>query len=327
MSHSTMYDPKFDAGLWLSSVVDNSGDAILSKTLDGVITSWNAGAEKLFGFSAAEAIGQPITLIIPEDRLHEEAEIIGKLRAGERVDRFETVRRRSDGEPVHIEVTISPVRNAEGEIIGASKIARDIGERLRHAEDQRLLVREMHHRIKNLLSIVQGLVSVGRRRADDVDDFADNLSSRIIALGAAQQLVLGLPGEERSGAALSELIGAVLEPYRDEGQITVAQCDAPVGAGASTSLALLMHELATNAVKYGALSNSDGLLQVDISMTQGNVTIAWRERGGTFDNGDQGFGTELMRAAMRGLGGTIEQAWRDSERVVTICLARDHLTR
>ena len=128
MSHSTMYDPKFDAGLWLSSVVDNSGDAILSKTLDGVITSWNAGAEKLFGFSAAEAIGQPITLIIPEDRLHEEAEIIGKLRAGERVDRFETVRRRSDGEPVHIEVTISPVRNAEGEIIGASKIARDIGE-------------------------------------------------------------------------------------------------------------------------------------------------------------------------------------------------------
>ena len=156
MSHSTMYGPKFDAGLWLSSVVDNSGDAILSKTLDGVITSWNAGAEKLFGFSAAEAIGQPITLIIPEDRLHEEAEIIGKLRAGERVDRFETVRRRSDGEPVHIE------------IIGASKIARDIGERLRHAEDQRLLVREMHHRIKNLLSIVQGLVSVGRRRADDI---------------------------------------------------------------------------------------------------------------------------------------------------------------
>ena len=74
MSHSTMYDPKFDAGLWLSSVVDNSGDAILSKTLDGVITSWNAGAEKLFGFSAAEAIGQPITLIIPDYRLHEEAE-------------------------------------------------------------------------------------------------------------------------------------------------------------------------------------------------------------------------------------------------------------
>lgn len=325
MSHSTMYDPKFDAGLWLSSVVDNSGDAILSKTLDGIITSWNAGAEKLFGFTAAEAIGQPITLIIPEDRLHEEVDIIGKLRAGERIDRFETVRRRSDGEPVYIEVTISPVRNAAGEIIGASKIARDIGERLRHAEDQRLLVREMHHRIKNLLSIVQGLVSVGRRRADDVDDFADDLSSRITALGAAQQLVLGLPGEEQPGAALSEVIGAVLEPYRDDGQVTVARCDAPVGARASTSLALLLHELATNAVKYGALSNLDGRLVVDISTMGATVTIAWRERGGSEDNGDQGFGTELMRAALRGLGGTIERAWRDGERVVTICLARDQL--
>ncbi|MEJ5979590.1 PAS domain S-box protein [Novosphingobium sp. PS1R-30] len=121
MSQSTMYDPKFDAGLWLSSVVDNSGDAILSKTLDGIITSWNAGAERLFGFTANEAIGQPITLIIPEDRLHEEADIISKLRAGERIDRFETVRRRSDGASVHIEVTISPVRNAAGAIIGRQR--------------------------------------------------------------------------------------------------------------------------------------------------------------------------------------------------------------
>ncbi|MEJ5979591.1 HWE histidine kinase domain-containing protein [Novosphingobium sp. PS1R-30] len=184
----------------------------------------------------------------------------------------------------------------------------------------------MHHRIKNLLSIVQGLVSVGRRRAEDVDDFADDLSSRITALGAAQQLVLGLPGEEQPGAALSEVIGAVLEPYRDDGQVTVAQCDAPVGARASTSLALLLHELATNAVKYGALSNPDGRLVVDISTMEANVTIAWRERGGSEDNGDRGFGTELMRAALHGLGGTIEQAWQDGERVVTICLARDQLT-
>jgi PAS domain S-box-containing protein len=323
MSHSTLYDPKFDAGLWLSSVVENSGDAILSKTLNGIITSWNAGAEKLFGFSAAEAIGQPITLIIPEDRLQEEADIIGKLRAGERIDRLETVRRRRDGEPVHIEVTISPVHNAAGEIIGASTIARDIGERLRYAENQRLLVREMHHRIKNLLSIVQGLVRVGRRRADDVNDFANDLSSRITALGAAQQLVLGLPDEEEP--ALSEVFRAVLEPYRNEGQITIARCDAPVGANASTSLALLLHELATNAVKYGALSHSDGQLTVDITVANATITIAWREYGGSYDNGDQGFGTELMSAALRGLGGTIDKAWHGGERVVTICLARDQL--
>lgn len=93
-----------------------------------------------------------------------------------------------------------------------------------------------------------------------------------------------------------------------------------MGARASTSLALLLHELAINAVKYGALSNPDGRLVVDIDTT---ITIAWRECGDSDDNGNQGFGTELMRAALRGLGGTIEQAWRDGERVVRICLERD----
>jgi two-component sensor histidine kinase len=100
------------------------------------------------------------------------------------------VRRKRSGEPVHIEVSISPVRDSSGAIIGASKIARDIGDRLRHAEEQALLVREMQHRIKNLLSVVQALVSVGRRRADDVGQFADELTSRIAALADAQQLVL-----------------------------------------------------------------------------------------------------------------------------------------
>ena len=98
-----------------------------------------------------------------------------------------------------------------------------------------------------------------------------------------------------------------------------------MGARASTSLALLLHELATKAVKYGALSNLDGRLVVDITTMGATVTIAWRERGGSEENGNQGFGAELMRAALRGLGGTIEQAWRGGERVVTICLARDQL--
>src|SRR5690606_10315943 len=115
-----------DPEVLLSAIVDSSTDAILSKTLDGIITSWNAGAERLFGYTRAEAVGRSITLIIPDDRLHEETEIISRLRRGERIERFETVRRKRGGEPVHIEVTISPVRNAQGEIVGASKIARDI---------------------------------------------------------------------------------------------------------------------------------------------------------------------------------------------------------
>ncbi len=115
----------------LASIVDFSDDAIVSKTLEGTITSWNRSAERLFGYSAAEAIGQHITLIIPSDRLEEEKEIIAKLKRGEKVDHFDTVRRRKDGSLLNLSLTISPVRDGSGRIIGASKVARDISERMR----------------------------------------------------------------------------------------------------------------------------------------------------------------------------------------------------
>lgn len=130
-------------GVLLASIVESSDDAIVSKTLDGIITSWNKGAERLFGYSANEAVGQPITLIIPLDRRDEETRIIESLRRGERIDHFETVRQRKDGSLLEISLTISPLRDAAGKIIGASKIARDISPRLRNerllAEQARLL--------------------------------------------------------------------------------------------------------------------------------------------------------------------------------------------
>ncbi len=119
------------AAVLLSAIVDSSDDAIVSKDLNGIITSWNQSAERLFGFTAAEAVGQPVTILIPFERLDEEPKILDRLRRGERVDHFETVRRRKDGELLDISLTISPVRNAQGVIVGASKIARDISERKR----------------------------------------------------------------------------------------------------------------------------------------------------------------------------------------------------
>lgn len=115
----------------LAAIVESSGDAIISKTLDGRITSWNAGAESIFGYPAEEAIGQPIGLIIPEERATEELGFIENLRRGEMIDHFETVRVRQDGRRIDVSVTISPIRDEEGVVIGASKIARDITERRR----------------------------------------------------------------------------------------------------------------------------------------------------------------------------------------------------
>src|SRR6185295_1769452 len=110
----------------LAAIIESSEDAIISKTLDGVIQTWNAGAERLFGYRAEEAIGRSITLIVPLERLDEEKEILARLSRGERIDHFETVRMTKDGGRVDISLTVSPIRDAGGRIVGASKVARDV---------------------------------------------------------------------------------------------------------------------------------------------------------------------------------------------------------
>jgi PAS domain S-box-containing protein len=128
-----------EAARKLAAIVDSSEDAIISKTLDSIIQSWNAAAERVFGYTAEEAVGRPITMLFPADRLDEEDRIIARIRAGERVEHFDTVRLRKDGTAIPISLTISPIRDREGRIIGASKIARDITERKRAEERLRLL--------------------------------------------------------------------------------------------------------------------------------------------------------------------------------------------
>ena len=115
---------------WLASIVKSSDDAIVSKNLDGIITSWNRGAERIFGYTVEEAVGQPITMVIPQDRHDEELSILTRIRRGERIDHFETVRQRKHGSLIVVSLaTFSPVKDAEGKIVGASKIARDLPSR------------------------------------------------------------------------------------------------------------------------------------------------------------------------------------------------------
>jgi len=128
------------ARVYLAAIVDFSEDAIIGKTLEGIVVSWNRGAERIFGYAAEEVLGRPITMLIPANRLDEEPTIIARIRGGERIEHFETVRRRKDGREVGVSLTISPIKNETGKIIGISKIARDITERQRaKAERERLL--------------------------------------------------------------------------------------------------------------------------------------------------------------------------------------------
>jgi PAS domain S-box-containing protein len=129
--------------LQLAAIIDSSDDAIISKTLEGIITSWNPGAERMFGYAAHEAVGKPMLMLFPPDRVNEEQEILTRIRHGERMEHFETARVRKDGGRIDVSVTISPIKDSHGRIVGASKIARDITEQKR--SEQRLLdtVREM----------------------------------------------------------------------------------------------------------------------------------------------------------------------------------------
>ncbi len=142
----------------LAAVVATSEDPIVTKNLLGVVTSWNASAERLFGYSAQEMIGQSILKIIPEDRYHEEEMILSRIAAGERIAHFETTRIAKSGKALEVSVSISPLLDASGAVTGASKIVRDVSERKLLERQVQTLSQEVAHRAKNLLTIVQSVV-------------------------------------------------------------------------------------------------------------------------------------------------------------------------
>ena len=252
------------------AIVEFSNDAIISKDLDGIITTWNPAAERIFGYTSEEIIGMPVTILIPPDRRDEEPGIIERIHRGERVDHYETVRQRKDGSLVDISLTVSPIKDAEGRIIGASKIARDITESKRAAEEQRLLFREMNHRVNNLLTLAGGIVTLSARSAKSPKDLAEQVRTRLGAIARAHELMLpgltGRPSEtSKRGTTLAALIRTIVSPYFDMDQgkqlrIVAAGPDLSIGESSITSWALLLHEFATNAVKYGALSSATAAL-------------------------------------------------------------------
>src|SRR5262249_40145183 len=157
-------------------------DAIVSKTLDGYITSWNTGATRIFGYEAEEMLGQSIKRIIPAELHGEEEQILAKLRRGERIEHFDTIRIAKDGRRIDISLTVSPVRDRTGRLIGASKVARDVTERKQAEKLQALLVGELNHRVKNTLATVQAIANQTVRMVKSPAEFATSFNGRLQAL-------------------------------------------------------------------------------------------------------------------------------------------------
>ena len=235
----------------------------------------------MFGYSAEEAIGRHVSLLIPAERQNEEPGIIERIRRGERVDHYETVRRRKDGSLVDISLTVSPIKNEAGQVIGASKIARDIVARKQAEAVQRLLLQEIKHRVKNTLGMVQAIATQTFREAPKSE--RDAFAGRLRALSNAHDL---LTQQALDQVSVHDTVQHALAPFQENRteRFQVSGEDVMLDANLALLLAMAIHELATNAVKYGALSNAEGTVTLDWgikpSECRRKLCLTWHENGG-----------------------------------------------
>ncbi len=413
-----------EAASRLAAIVESSEDAIISKSLHGIVNSWNSGAERMFGYTAEEMIGESIMKIVPPDNAHEETNILSTIRKGEAISPFETVRLHRNGHTIDVSIAASPIRNGQGVVVGASTIARDVTERHRHMETlrqnearlrlalrsaragawdydlqkrelhwspemfalygldpsdgdptreslalqivpshrkrarmefskailqggsftlefpiirpdsseiwtalvgdiikdeagravsargidqditerknwekrQAMLLRELSHRVKNSLAVIQSVARQTLRSSSSPRAFVDAFEGRIRSLAASHSL---LTEGGWSGARLDVIIRNQAAPLMEDfpRRYKLRGPNVVLTAEVATQLGLVLHELATNAAKYGSLSVSEGCVGIIWTASNGTLRLLWRERGGPPLKGEPakvGFGTLLV---------------------------------
>jgi PAS domain S-box-containing protein len=283
---------------WLASIIESSDDAIVSKTLDGRITSWNPGAVRLFGYAPEEIIGKPITTIVPPELYDEEAEVLARLRRGERVEHFETTRVAKDGRRIDVSLTVSPVRDEEGTIVGASKIARDIGERkraehlLRQAErrkDEFLAV--LAHELRNPLAPLRNAAELlcrqssaahSRIACEIIDRQLRQMTRMVDDMLDVSRITAGRVALEIDIVDMGELLGtaaASLQPAFDASQqrFTLTVPSEPLYVhGDRIRLLQVFSNLLQNANKY---TQRGGEVQVDLQRDENAVVVRVTDNG------------------------------------------------
>jgi PAS domain S-box-containing protein len=263
----------------LAAVIASSFDAIIAKDLNSTITDWNPAAERMFGYTAAEAIGRDVRMLIPDTLVDEETEIIRRIRAGERIESYETIRRRKDGTLIPVSLTVSPILDDKGRVVGASKIARDITATKESEHRIRLLLREINHRVKNQYAVIMAVVRETGRRSSDVREFQDKIGQRIAALAASHDLLVQT---EWSGSPLMDLIEAQMAPFEHNGRLKAVGPSVHLSPGAVQNIGLALHELGTNSAKHGVFSGRPGRVELvwNVGLDAGGssqFTMAWDE--------------------------------------------------
>jgi PAS domain S-box-containing protein len=292
--------------LRLAAIVGSSDDAIVSKDLNSIVTSWNAAAEALFGYSASEMVGQSIRLLIPDDRQQEEDEVLDKIRRGQRVEHYETVRRRKDGSLVPVSLTVSPIRRQDGTVIGASKIARDISERQRAEEERQRLVRiareasqlkdeflaTLSHELRTPLNAIVGYLRmmqagllVGEKQSRAVDTVVRNavsLTQIVEDVLDVSRIISGKLRLDVQAVDLAEVVAEAVETTRPAAEAkgirveTIVDPRSGLVSGDPERLRQVLWNLCSNAMKF---TPRGGNVQVRLERVNSHVELTVSDTG------------------------------------------------
>lgn len=294
------------------AIVDTAVDAIIVIDELGTLNAFNPAAETLFGYTAAEVIGRNINMLMPEpDRSGHDGYLQPYRETGERriigIGR-EVEGLRSDGVRVPLELSVAEWRsNGQRFFTG---VMRDVTERHRATEHQNLLVNELNHRVKNTLATVQSVVYQSLRNAQDLAAAEKKINARLLALAQAHDV---LTRENWEGAHIRAIAYSALGAHIDGARITLDGADLRLTPRTSLALSMALHELATNAVKYGALSTESGRVAVSWSAPAGQpgLELIWREQGGpaVTPPAQRGFGTRMIEGLAREIGGEARLAF------------------
>lgn len=287
----------------LAAIIAHSHEAIIGTSPDGTVTTWNAGAERMYGYGADEALGRPLSFLSTPDHPDEMRQIFERLRRPPTQPSIvDTERLTRDGRRIFVSYTASPIRNEAGRLVGAALVERDTTERRQAERRQHLLLAELNHRVKNTLASVLSIAARTRQTSDSLDSFGRSFEGRLQSLAAAHEL---LAENIWAGVDLRQLLVEELKPYH-EGK------DPPVFSGGDVFLpsraalvfAMAFHELATNAAKYGALSGRGGFIKVSwrVAKVEGAALLRldWTERGGpkTEKPTREGFGLSFVKRSV-----------------------------